>query len=514
MALTSPDKVYDFTANAALGLPAPGDKLDAQFLKHRQAIVDTQARLTGVTRDDGKLANGSVAQDQMDTAFYAALVAAASASVNGAASSVFTARDEANNSKIVAASAATTATASAADAATRANMAQTASTSAQTYATNAAQSLALTQTAAANFTAEAINILNDAEGEASQAYLYTKLAGAWAEHMPGTIPPDVLAVMGITGDHWSARWWANQADLSAQDAMAASGSTVSFVDRYLGARASAPVLNDFGDPIVAGALYFDTTLNLMRVYSGAAWRSTTIDYTAAAVPVAATINIDTGWWTFDGTTKTFPLKDFGGVPVTPPTGAGSFVDLDGTSQSPLSYTISGSNITFSEAPPPGTSSWMVAGVALSASLVTSFNGRSGNVTQTSADVTTALGYTPVNPTALSSYLTTASAASTYQTQAGMTAYLTTSSAASTYETSSHASSTYQTQAGMSAYQTTAGMSAYLTTASAASTYQTQAGMSAYQTTSGMSSYLTTATAASTYATISSLSSITIDGGTF
>jgi len=44
----------------------------------------------------------------------------------------------------------------------------------------------------------------------------------------------------------------------------------------------------------------------------------------------------------------------------------------------------------------------------------------------------------------------------------------------------------------STYQTIAGMSSYLTTAAAASTYQT---------TSGMSSYLTTATAASTYQSI-------------
>lgn len=34
---------------------------------------------------------------------------------------------------------------------------------------------------------------------------------AWAEHMPDTIPPNILAEMAITGEHWSARWWAKQA---------------------------------------------------------------------------------------------------------------------------------------------------------------------------------------------------------------------------------------------------------------------------------------------------------------
>jgi len=88
-------------------------------------------------------------------------------------------------------------------------------------------------------------------------------------------------------------------------------------------------------------------------------------------------------------------------------------------------------------------------------------------------------------TALDAKLATSTAASTYQTIAGMSSYLTTSSAASTYLTQSNAASTYQTQSGMSSY---------LTTSAAASTYQTQ---------SGMSSYLTTSSAASTYAPLAS-----------
>lgn len=69
------------------------------------------------------------------------------------------------------------------------------------------------------------------------------------------------------------------------------------------------------------------------------------------------------------------------------------------------------------------------------------------------------------------YLKSATAASTYQTQSGMSAYLTTASAASTYLTQSNASSTYLTQSNAtSTYQTQAGMSSYLTTANAASTY--------------------------------------------
>lgn len=66
------------------------------------------------------------------------------------------------------------------------------------------------------------------------------------------------------------------------------------------------------------------------------------------------------------------------------------------------------------------------------------------------------------------FLLISTAASTYQTIAGMSSYLTTAAAASTY-------------------QTLSGMSSYLTTSAAASTYQTQAGMSSYQTKLGAAS---------------------------
>lgn len=47
---------------------------------------------------------------------------------------------------------------------------------------------------------------------------YATLAAAWAEHMPDTIPPNILAFMDVTGDHWSSRWWANYAAQLVQGA--------------------------------------------------------------------------------------------------------------------------------------------------------------------------------------------------------------------------------------------------------------------------------------------------------
>ncbi len=68
----------------------------------------------------------------------------------------------------------------------------------------------------------------------------------------------------------------------------------------------------------------------------------------------------------------------------------------------------------------------------------------------------------------------------------------------------------------STYQTLAGMSSYLTTSAAASTYQTLSGMSSYLTTSAAAStYLTQANAASTYFTIASAAGkANLSGATF
>ena len=51
----------------------------------------------------------------------------------------------------------------------------------------------------------------------------------------------------------------------------AAASYDSFDDRYLGAKATAPTLDNDGDALLTGALYFNTVAGLMYVYTGAAW---------------------------------------------------------------------------------------------------------------------------------------------------------------------------------------------------------------------------------------------------
>ena len=62
---------------------------------------------------------------------------------------------------------------------------------------------------------------------------------------------------------------AQSAAESARDSALAAYDN--FDDRYLGVKSSAPSVDNDGDALVAGALYFDSTGQKMQLYSGSAW---------------------------------------------------------------------------------------------------------------------------------------------------------------------------------------------------------------------------------------------------
>jgi hypothetical protein len=64
---------------------------------------------------------------------------------------------------------------------------------------------------------------------------------------------------------------ASSASAASASASAAAASFDSFDDRYLGPKSSDPSVDNDGNALIAGALYFNTTANEMRVYTGSAW---------------------------------------------------------------------------------------------------------------------------------------------------------------------------------------------------------------------------------------------------
>ena len=76
----------------------------------------------------------------------------------------------------------------------------------------------------------------------------------------------------VDGSNYSARYWAEQA------AAAVDG----FDDTYLGPKSSDPTVDNDGDALTAGDLYFNTTSNVLRVYNGSAWNDAVTDTTGFA----------------------------------------------------------------------------------------------------------------------------------------------------------------------------------------------------------------------------------------
>ena len=68
----------------------------------------------------------------------------------------------------------------------------------------------------------------------------------------------------------------NLAETNAETAQAAAEAALdSFDDRYLGAKASDPTLDNDGNALITGALYFNTTTEVMMTYTGSIWQTIT-----------------------------------------------------------------------------------------------------------------------------------------------------------------------------------------------------------------------------------------------
>jgi hypothetical protein len=96
----------------------------------------------------------------------------------------------------------------------------------------------------------------------------------------------------------------NSADAAAASAVSAAASYDAFDDRYLGDKASDPTLDNDGNALLTGALYFNTTSDVMKVYDGSAWNIAAVS--SASPTFTGTVTADgldiNGTATLDGLT--------------------------------------------------------------------------------------------------------------------------------------------------------------------------------------------------------------------
>jgi hypothetical protein len=79
------------------------------------------------------------------------------------------------------------------------------------------------------------------------------------------------AATSATSAAASATAASTSAASAATSATSAAASYDQFDDRYLGSKTSDPTLDNDGNALLVGALYFNSVINAMKVYNGSSW---------------------------------------------------------------------------------------------------------------------------------------------------------------------------------------------------------------------------------------------------
>jgi len=227
------------------------------------------------------IVDAASATSSATSAASSATAAASSATAAAtSASNAATSESNASTSETNASTSATSASTSATAAATSESNASTSETNAASSATAAASSAtaaASSATAAASSaTAAALSETNAATSESNASTSETNAASSASSASTSATNAATSATSASTSATNAATSETNaatSATSAATSATDAAASYDSFDDRYLGPKATAPTLDNDGDALLTGALYFDTSSNAMKVYGSSGWQN-------------------------------------------------------------------------------------------------------------------------------------------------------------------------------------------------------------------------------------------------
>jgi hypothetical protein len=267
------DATDDSTVNAVAGY-ASAAAASATSASTSATNANTSATAAASSASSASSSASSVATNASNAASSASLASTyagqASSSKDAAAASAVIASTQAG----LASSSQSNASSSAATASTKATEAAASSAAAEGFADDAADSAAdalaiygntvdmqaavdAAAASAASATTQAANAAAsavDAADSEELAYEHEQNAAEWATVAQGAA--------NSSQAYSSASAAARDAALAALD---------SFDDRYLGQKASDPTVDNDGNSLVAGALYFNNQDNVMKVYEGLVW---------------------------------------------------------------------------------------------------------------------------------------------------------------------------------------------------------------------------------------------------
>jgi len=225
-------------------------------------LVDAEAASTSAT-------NAAASASAASTSATAAASSATAAS--GSASTASTQASNASTSASNASTSATAASGSATTASTQATNAGTSATAAAASASSASSSASAASTSASNASTSASNASTSASGASTSATNAANSATAASGSASTASTQATNAANSATAAAGSATSAASAqtAAESARDATLAAYD--SFDDRYLGAKTSNPTVDNDGNALVAGALYFNSVSGAMQLWTGSAW---------------------------------------------------------------------------------------------------------------------------------------------------------------------------------------------------------------------------------------------------
>lgn len=156
----------------------------------------------------------------------------------------------------------------------------TSATNSANSATSASNSASAASTSASNAATSETNAATSATNASNSASTATTKASEASTSASN-------AATSATNASNSATAASTSETNAATSASAAAASFDAFDDRFLGAKASDPTLDNDGAALLTGALYFNTTSNEMRVWSGSAWLAAYLPATGYATLTGA-----------------------------------------------------------------------------------------------------------------------------------------------------------------------------------------------------------------------------------
>jgi pyruvate/2-oxoglutarate dehydrogenase complex dihydrolipoamide acyltransferase (E2) component len=153
-----------------------------------------------------------------------------------------------------------------ADAAASAAAAAASASASASSATDSANSATASAASAVDSSGFATNSQNSATASANSAAASQNSATASANSATASANSATQSASSATNS-------ANSAIASAASAAGAVDTLEEFEDIYLGEKASDPTVDNQGQALQTGALYFNTTTNILRIYNGTAWQN-------------------------------------------------------------------------------------------------------------------------------------------------------------------------------------------------------------------------------------------------